>query len=233
MTSSPEHRTAEGQSDRAATPGSNQPASDATPSAIRTSLAQRFATARSGATTPPIEAEATAVQNADASPLPQAGASSDASASSAANSAAAPAGGTTRPSAAPKPAAQPAPASISPGPRRVRLALARIDPWSVMKLSFLLSIAIGIGIIVAAAAMWFVLDSMHVFADIRELLVTLDSDSFLTLLEYAEFDRVLSMAAIIAVIDVFLLTALGTLGAFLYNIVAALVGGLHVTFTDE
>ena len=30
-----------------------------------------------------------------------------------------------------------------------------------------------------------------------------------------------------------LLTALGTIGAFLYNVTAALVGGLHVTLTDE
>ena len=36
-------------------------------------------------------------------------------------------------------------------PRRVRLAISRVDPWSVMKLSFLLSVAIGVMIVVAAA----------------------------------------------------------------------------------
>ncbi|HLS50288.1 MAG TPA: DUF3566 domain-containing protein [Actinomycetaceae bacterium] len=238
--------------------GSDASASDPTPSAIRTSLAQRFATARSTAGAPAGSDDTTAINSGAASELPtspagpeatnsgggpaaRAGAGATAAPAGAADGAAA--GGATgagsartaqAPQASPRPTTAPAGAAAGAlGPRRVRLALARIDPWSVMKLSFLLSIAVGIGIIVAAAAMWFVLDSMHVFADIRELLVTLDSDSFLTLLEYAEFDRVLSMAAIIAVIDVFLLTALGTLGAFLYNIVAALVGGLHVTFTDE
>ena len=102
-----------------------------------------------------------------------------------------------------------------------------------MKLSFLLSIAVGIGIVVAAAAMWFVLDSMHVFADVEELLVTLDSENFLQLMDYVQFDRVVSMAAIVAVVDIVLLTALSTLGAFLYNIVAALVGGIHLTLTDD
>jgi uncharacterized membrane protein YuzA (DUF378 family) len=43
----------------------------------------------------------------------------------------------------------------------------------------------------------------------------------------------MSMAAIVAVLDVLLLTVLGALGAFLYNLVAALVGGLTVTFSDD
>lgn len=186
--------------------------------AMRTSLAQRFAAAKGErsdeAEDPTIVAPAVPATAGDAqTAMPGEG---------------------HPPAGAPRDeASTPAAAAAGAGRRRVRLAVARIDPWSVMKLAFLLSIAVGIGIMVAAAAMWYVLDSMHVFSDIRELLVTLDSESFLTLLEYAEFDRVISMAAIIAVIDIFLLTALATLGAFLYNIVAALVGGLHLTLTDD
>lgn len=119
------------------------------------------------------------------------------------------------------------------GPRRVRLSVSRVDPWSAMKLSFLLSVALGIMVVVAAAMVWFVLDSMHVFADIEELLVSVGSENFLQLMDYLRFDRVMSFATIVGVVDVLLLTALGTIGAFLYNIVAALVGGLHVTLTDD
>jgi hypothetical protein len=119
------------------------------------------------------------------------------------------------------------------GPRRVRLSISRIDPWSAMKLSFLLSVALGIMIVVAAALVWFVLDSMHVFADIEDLLVSIGSESFLQLMDYVKFDRVMSFATIVGVVDILLLTALGTIGAFLYNIVAALVGGLHLTLTDD
>ncbi len=50
------------------------------------------------------------------------------------------------------------PASSSPageaGPRRVRLAVSKVDPWSAMKLSFLLCVAIGIMIVVASAVIW-------------------------------------------------------------------------------
>ncbi|MGC5627824.1 DUF3566 domain-containing protein [Georgenia sp. Z1344] len=102
-----------------------------------------------------------------------------------------------------------------------------------MRLSFLLSIAAGIMLVVAVATVWFVLDRMYVFSEIEELLATIGSASFLELMQLLEFDRVMSLAAIIAVLDVLLLTVLGALAAFLYNLVAALVGGLSVTFTDD
>lgn len=131
----------------------------------------------------------------------------------------------------PRPAGTPTP---SVGARAVRLAVARVDPWSVMKLSFLLSVAIGIMIVVAAAVVWQTLDNLAVFTSVNETIATIaDDPEFFNVLEYAAFPRVLSLATMIAVVDVVLLTALSTIGAFLYNIVAALVGGMTVTLTDD
>ena len=56
-------------------------------------------------------------------------------------------GSAPKPAAAPRPAAKPATAArpvAATGPRRVRLSISRVDPWSVMKLGFLLSVALGI-----------------------------------------------------------------------------------------
>lgn len=146
------------------------------------------------------------------------------------DAAAAPAAATTATARAPRPAA----ASPSSGPRRVRLAIARVDPWSVMKLSFLLSVAVGIMIVVAAAVVWYTLDGLAVFTSVNDTIAEITGDpDFFNLLEYAAFPRVVSLATMIAVVDVVLLTALATIGAFLYNITAALVGGLHLTLTDE
>jgi hypothetical protein len=121
------------------------------------------------------------------------------------------------------------------GPRRVRLTVARVDPWSAMKLSFLLSVAIGIALVVMTAVLWIILDGMGVFSDVdRTIGEVMGSDtSSFNLMDYLGFGRVLSLATVIAVIDVFLLTALSTLGAFLYNVCSSLVGGVHLTLTDD
>ena len=53
------------------------------------------------------------------------------------------------------------------------------------------------------------------------------------LMNYIGFGRVLSLSIVIGVIDVILLTAISTLGAFLYNVCSSLVGGLQLTLTDD
>ena len=138
----------------------------------------------------------------------------------------------TSPVPPPQPMAGRAPA---PGaPRRVRLAISRLDPWSVMKLALLLSFALGIIFVVATAVVWLTLDGLHVFASVNDLVKQIvGPESAVNVTDVISFRKVISGATLIAVIDVFLLTAMATIGAFLYNIVAALVGGVHVTMTDE
>ena len=134
-----------------------------------------------------------------------------------------------------RPAARPARELPSDGvPRRVRLTLARVDPWSVTKLSFLLSVAIGLALVVATAAVWVVLNGMGVFSDVNGVLRDILGDSAgIDVFEYVGFGKVISLATVVAVVDVVLLTALATLVAFLYNVSAALVGGLRVTLSDD
>jgi len=116
----------------------------------------------------------------------------------------------------------------------VRLVIARVDPWSAMKLSFLMSFALGIMSVVSAATMWVALDGLQVFSKIEEIVAQVASaDGAAAVMGYFGFGKVIASAMLIGVVDVFLITALGTIAAFLYNIVAALVGGLHVSVTDE
>ncbi len=140
----------------------------------------------------------------------------------------------TREPAAARPASA---ARTASGPRRVRLTLARLDPWSVMKLSFLLSVAVGIALVVMVGVLWTTLDGMGVFTSVSDTIKEVQSggttESTFDLMNYIGFSRVLSLATVIAVVDVFLLTALATLGAFLYNVCSSLVGGLHLTLTDD
>lgn len=124
-------------------------------------------------------------------------------------------------------------AATAGAPRRVRLTLSRVDPWSVMKLAFLLSVALGIALVVAAGVLWSVLDGMGVFDQVNGVVGEIMADNTFDLADYVGFGKVLSLSTVIAVVDVVLVTAIATLGAFLYNLAAALVGGLHVTLSDD
>jgi hypothetical protein len=133
-----------------------------------------------------------------------------------------------------RPAPKPSPVTKA---RKARLVLARVDPWSVMKLSFLLAIGLAIIALVAVTILWSVLDSMGVFDSVGQTVesVTRSSDNAqgINILDYVAFNKVFSLTALLVGINVILMTALGTLGAFLYNLAASLVGGLHVTLTED
>lgn len=148
------------------------------------------------------------------------------------------------PSQAQAPAASPAGtvrrprtgARTTPRVRKARLRVAKADPWSVMKVSFLLSIALGICTIVASAVLWMVMDAMGVFSTvggtISEATGSNESNGF-DLQSFLSLPHVLIFTSIIAVIDVVLATALATLGAFIYNLSAGFVGGVELTLAED
>jgi hypothetical protein len=156
----------------------------------------------------------------------------------------------SRPAAAARPAARPVTASASssaaPAPsgkaaprrssRRAQLRLVQVDAWSVMKTAFLLSIALGIVLVVAVAIIWAVLGAAGVWDSINSIVqqaVGNDSGTPFDIQEYVGTSRVLGFTMIVAVIDVILITAIATLGAFLYNLAAALLGGIEVTLAED
>ena len=124
----------------------------------------------------------------------------------------------------------------APRPRRARLTASRVDPWSVMKMAFMLSIAWGIMTIVAVLVVWNVLDASGVFDSINstvsDVLGTTSTTKF-DINNYVGFNKVVGFTTLICVVDVVLMTALATLGAFLYNLSASLLGGIEVTLAEE
>ena len=140
---------------------------------------------------------------------------------------------------APQPPPVPRPATTirrSGRVRKARLRLLRVDPWSVMKTAFLLSVALGITMFVAVAVLWSVLDAAGVFTAVGNLvrdLTSSETNAGFQLENYTALSRVLGFTTLIAVVDVVLVTALATLGAFLYNLSASLLGGLEVTLAED
>jgi hypothetical protein len=123
------------------------------------------------------------------------------------------------------------------GPRRARLRLVRMDPWSVMKTAFLLSVAFAIVTFVAVFMVWSVLSAAGVWESINATVASvLESDSgqsTFDVTDYVGLSRVLGFTLLVSVIDIVLITAIATLAAFLYNMSAALLGGIEVTLAED
>lgn len=120
--------------------------------------------------------------------------------------------------------------------RKARLRLVQVEPWSVMKTAFLLSVAIGIVTVVAVGIVWGVLGATGLWDSVNSIVqdsIGDTSGSPFEIQKYLGTSRVLGFTMIVAVADVVLITAIATLGAFLYNLAAGLVGGIEVTFAED
>ena len=119
-------------------------------------------------------------------------------------------------------------------PRKARVMVSSVDPWSVLKMAFLLSFAVGIMTVIATFIVWNSLNGMGFFTlanDWVARLFTADQEGLF--LAFFDRDRWMSAAILMATLNVVLVSALSTVGAFLYNIVSQVVGGVYVTLTDD
>lgn len=115
------------------------------------------------------------------------------------------------------------------GKRRVRRTIRSIDPWSVLKVSFLFYVVLLVIWLVFVAILYNVLEAMGLFEAIENINEGL-------VLE-AEFDVtvgvVMRWAALFGVLFVVVGSIVNTLIALVYNGIARLVGGLEVTFVER
>lgn len=116
----------------------------------------------------------------------------------------------------------------------MKLSLTKVDPWSVAKVSFLLAIALGIIQIVAVAVFWWLLSTVGVFDQVNTMISQTGlNTSSMDISSFLGFGQVTSWVTIFSVFEVLLIVIIATIGAFLYNVVSALVGGVHVTLGDD
>jgi len=146
------------------------------------------------------------------------------------------AAGSARVSEAVRAARANAAAAAARGPRRARLNLKRIDPWSVMKFSFAVSLVLFIVVIVATSVLYLALDTMGVFDSVNSTLsdmvgATGGADGGGGFKITAK--GVIGMAGLLGAVNVVLFTALATLAAFIYNVCADLVGGVELTLSER
>jgi hypothetical protein len=120
------------------------------------------------------------------------------------------------------------------GPRRARLQLRHIDTWSALKISLVLSIALFFIWMVAVGILYGVLSGLGVFNTVNDLFGQIGSASgSKSSGDVVTFSVVFWGAAVIGAINIVLMTALCTVGTFIYNLCSDLVGGLELTLSER
>lgn len=129
-------------------------------------------------------------------------------------------------------------ASSSRRTRKARLRINRIDPWSVMKTSFLFSIAFGVMLVAGVGVLWSVVAGSDALNTINDLVNSVIADpqgggERFNIHEFLGWQRVMGLTAVLAAIDVVIFTAVATLFAFLYNLASVVMGGLEITLAED
>ncbi|MFC4588012.1 DUF3566 domain-containing protein [Sphaerisporangium corydalis] len=122
-------------------------------------------------------------------------------------------------------------------PRKAHLVLRRIEPWSAMKFSFVVSLVCFVVLFVAVAVLYGVLSALGVFDSIVNTVTQLTvpdgkTTSGIDIKAWFEPVRILGYTALLGAVNVVLITALSTLGSVIYNVASDLVGGVEVTFSE-
>tara|TARA_X000000368_G_scaffold7316_1_gene5655 strand:- start:39 stop:632 length:594 start_codon:yes stop_codon:yes gene_type:complete len=115
---------------------------------------------------------------------------------------------------------------------RVRRIIRKVDPWTVLKVTFVLNFVIALTVVLGFSILWVLLINAGVpqgLEDIARRLALLDDNASLV----GNIEALFSSVVFLATVYLLTQTALATIGAFFYNLVSDLVGGIEVVVLEE
>jgi len=119
--------------------------------------------------------------------------------------------------------------------RQAHLTIARVEPWSVMKFSFVVSLVAFVILFVAVSVIYGTLSALGVFTSLQHVVqsVTSSQDSAgVNAAKWFTASRILSYTALLGALNIVLITAMSTIGAVVYNLTSRLIGGVEVTLRE-
>jgi hypothetical protein len=134
----------------------------------------------------------------------------------------------------PAPGARPK-ASSKRSSRQAHLTIARVEPWSVMKFSFVVSLVAFVILFVAVSVVYGTLSALGVFTSLQHVVqsVTSSTDSSgVNASKWFTASRILGYTALLGALNIVLITAMSTIGAVVYNLTSRLIGGVEVTLRE-
>ena len=144
------------------------------------------------------------------------------------------------------PTRPPTPASAPPRPatpkgssqrpaRQAHLTVARVEPWSVTKFSFVVSLVAFVVLFVAVSVLYESLSALGVFESLQRVVTSVTSSQNsggVSTAKWFSASKVLGITAILGAFNIVLMTAMSTIGAVVYNLTSRLVGGVEVTLRE-
>jgi hypothetical protein len=119
--------------------------------------------------------------------------------------------------------------------RQAMLTLSRMEPWSVMKFSFVASVVAFIILFVAVAVLYMVLSALGVFTSLEHQVASITSSqntAGTNISHWFSASLILGWTALLGALNIVLITALSTIGSVIYNLIAKTVGGIEVTLRE-
>ena len=121
--------------------------------------------------------------------------------------------------------------------RKAQLQLARLEPWSVMKFSFVMSVVCFVVLLVAVIVLYAILSALGVFDALSDTINSLtreqgETTGAVDAGSWFSFFRIFGYTVLVGALNVLLITALATVGSVIYNLAADLVGGVEVTLKE-
>lgn len=118
--------------------------------------------------------------------------------------------------------------------KQIKLKLRTIDIWSATKVGFFVALAAAIGIIVTSLLLWVVLSASGALSSLGGLLSSVLGDgSGFNLESEFSFGNVMGTAITLSLLNLVLTTTLAAVYAAIFNLIAKLVGGISLTFTNN
>ena len=119
--------------------------------------------------------------------------------------------------------------------RQAHLTIARVEPWSVMKFSFVVSLVAFVILFVAVSVLYATLSGLGVFDSLQHLVKSLTSSqdsAGVNAKVWFTASKVLGYTALLGSLNIVLITAMCTIGSVVYNLTSRLVGGVEVTLRE-
>ena len=119
--------------------------------------------------------------------------------------------------------------------RQAHLTVARVEPWSVMKFSFVVSLVAFVILFVAVSVLYAALSGLGVFDSLQRVVTSLTSSqgsAGVNAKTWFSASRVLGYTALLGSLNIVLITAMSTIGSVVYNLTSRLVGGVEVTLRE-